>query len=175
MISASLTAVTLFLVVVTVLPLRRFEAWWIRSLDFPRFQFSILAVCLTVLEIVLLDFSLIRPWILLLFCTACLAYQFWWIAPYTPLFPAEVPSAAEDGPRRIRILTANVLTPNRQSEPLVNLVRENAPDLLVTLESDEWWQSRLDALEPDGADRALADEKVSRESIRRSDVPQPGE
>jgi endonuclease/exonuclease/phosphatase (EEP) superfamily protein YafD len=40
-------------------------------------------------------------------------------------------------------LTVNVLTPNRNAEALIALVRENAPDVLVTLESDSWWQARL--------------------------------
>jgi endonuclease/exonuclease/phosphatase (EEP) superfamily protein YafD len=48
----------------------------------------------------------------------------------------------------IRIMTANVLTPNRNAITLIDLVRENGPDILVTLESDEWWQARLDTLEP---------------------------
>ena len=49
----------------------------------------------------------------------------------------------------IRIITANVLTPNRNAGTLIELVREHSPDILVTLESDAWWQSRLDVLEPD--------------------------
>jgi len=46
-------------------------------------------------------------------------------------------------------MAANVLTPNRNAKGLIELVRENAPDILVTLESDAWWQAKLDALEPD--------------------------
>jgi endonuclease/exonuclease/phosphatase (EEP) superfamily protein YafD len=49
----------------------------------------------------------------------------------------------------IRIMTANVLTPNRNVKALIELVRENVPDILVTLESDLWWQAKLDILESD--------------------------
>ena len=49
----------------------------------------------------------------------------------------------------IRVLTANVLTPNRKAKDLIDLVRENVPDIIVTLESDKWWQTKLDTLEPD--------------------------
>jgi endonuclease/exonuclease/phosphatase (EEP) superfamily protein YafD len=80
----------------------------------------------------------------------CLVYQAWWIVPYTRLFPVEVKSAINaDGQRMIRIITANVLTPNHNAKALIELVHENAPDILLTLESDAWWQMRLDALEPD--------------------------
>ena len=48
----------------------------------------------------------------------------------------------------IRIITANVLTPNHNANALLELIRKNEPDILVTLESDEWWQSKLDTLLP---------------------------
>ena len=43
-------------------------------------------------------------------------------------------------------MTANVLTSNRNTEALIGLVRTHQPDILVTLESDQWWQDRLDVL-----------------------------
>jgi endonuclease/exonuclease/phosphatase (EEP) superfamily protein YafD len=46
-------------------------------------------------------------------------------------------------------MTANVLTPNRNAKALIELVRTHAPDILVTLESDSWWQEQLDILEPE--------------------------
>jgi endonuclease/exonuclease/phosphatase (EEP) superfamily protein YafD len=44
-------------------------------------------------------------------------------------------------------MTANALTSNRNAKALIELVRENMPDLIVTLETDGVWQARLDALE----------------------------
>ena len=51
-----------------------------------------------------------------------------------------------DSDRMLSILTANVLTPNRDSDSLMALVAEHQPDVLVTLESDQWWQDQLDKL-----------------------------
>lgn len=69
--------------------------------------------------------------------------------PFTPLASVEVKAASDpdDANSALRILTFNVLGPNRQSNKLLDLVRENSPDLLVTLESNAWWQERLDQLE----------------------------
>lgn len=39
--------------------------------------------------------------------------------------------------------------PNRNAEKLIERVKENNPDILVTLESDKWWQEKLDILEAD--------------------------
>ena len=47
---------------------------------------------------------------------------------------------------KLRIITANVLQTNRHYQPLLNLVREYNPDILVTLESDQHWQAQLDSL-----------------------------
>jgi len=148
MIFAVLIAATVLLVIFTLLPMWRYEVWWVRSLDFPRFQLSVVLLIIIGLELVLLDFSLLPSWMLVMVALACLVYQLWWITPYTPFFPCEVKSATTlDRRRKIRIMTANVLTSNRNSAALIKLVRENEPDLLVSLESDMWWQSKLDTLE----------------------------
>jgi endonuclease/exonuclease/phosphatase (EEP) superfamily protein YafD len=62
------------LVIFTLLPLWRHEAWWVRSLDFPRLQLSAISLL------------------------------------------------------------------------LIELVRTHAPDILVAMETDAWWQAQLDVL-----------------------------
>jgi endonuclease/exonuclease/phosphatase (EEP) superfamily protein YafD len=105
------------------------------------------------MQLVLLDLSQPSTWIMLIFALSCFGYHAWWILPYTKVFPVEVKSAADtDRQRIIRIMTANVLTPNRNAKALIELVRKNVPDLFVTLESDGWWQERLDSLAPDYPD-----------------------
>ena len=142
--------VTIILAVFTLLPLWRCEVWWVRSLDFPRLQLFVVSLFLLLLEATLLDLSHYTTWSLLSVVLFCLVYHAWWIIPYTRVFPIEVKSArSADNQRMIRIMTANVLTPNRNAEALIGLVRENVPDLIVTLESDLWWQAKLDSLESD--------------------------
>ena len=140
---------TIILVIFTFLPIWRFEAWWVRSLDFPRLQLFLISLLLILMESVMLDLSQPSTWVLLILALFCFVYHAWWIVPYTRVFPVEVKSAIDtDRQRIIRIMTANVLTPNRNAKGLIELVRENGPDIIVTLESDEWWQVRLDILEP---------------------------
>lgn len=141
---------TILLVIFTLLPLWRFEAWWVRSLDFPRLQLLIMAAAMLGLTGILLDGSQPGTWGLLVVTTFCLVYQLWWILPYTRLFPVEVKRSSRTNRRHhIRIITANVLMPNRKADMLIQLVRRHQPDILVTLESDEWWQKQLDALAAD--------------------------
>lgn len=68
--------------------------------------------------------------------------------PYTVVWRTEVKT--EKSPsldRKLSILTANVLTPNRRADALLRLVNQYKPDVLVTLESDSWWQRHLDTLQ----------------------------
>ena len=134
----------------TLLPLSRRTEWMIRDLDFPRLQIAFLALATLAAELTLLDISDADTIALAAVTVACLLYQAWWIFPYTRVYPNEVKAALDvDEAERIRILTANVLAPNHNAEGLLALIREHRPDIFVTLESDAWWQERLDTLEAD--------------------------
>lgn len=142
---------TLLLTLMTALPLSRSEVWWIRMLDFPRLQLATFAMVLLLVEIVVLDAGSAATWALYVVVVGCLVWQAWWICPFTPLVSVEVDDASsvDDTENSIRVMTSNVLGSNRQSGKLIALVRENSPDVLVTLESNAWWQEQLDALESD--------------------------
>lgn len=136
------------LLLATLLPLSRQTVWWIRDLDFPRLQIAIFAVLLLAAQFVFLELDEGLSAALIAVTAACLVYQAWWIIPYTQLFPIEVEVATGAENRgRIRIMTANVLTENHNAEALIAQIREFAPDVFVTLESDWWWQKQLDTLE----------------------------
>ncbi|GGJ04958.1 endonuclease/exonuclease/phosphatase family protein [Halopseudomonas pertucinogena] len=133
------------LVLLTLLPLSRHTAWWVRVWDFPRLQLATLAALLIVAALALLDLAHPASWALLGAAATCLAWQAWWILPYTRLWRKEVRWAVEDG-RPLRILVANVLETNRRHELLLGLIREHQPDIFVTLESNARWQQQLDRL-----------------------------
>ncbi|MBN7826711.1 endonuclease/exonuclease/phosphatase family protein [Bowmanella dokdonensis] len=138
----------LLLVAFCLIPLLHSEAWYVRALAFPRLQFSALALLMLLLEFALLDLT--RPASALLICVsaAILFYQARWILPYTPLFDTEVKAAPAETNPTLSIIAANVYTPNRNAAKLIEIVRREKPDILVTLESDQWWQDQLDALLP---------------------------
>lgn len=141
---------TVVLVLATLLPLSRITAWWIRGLDFPRLQLSALAAVLLCTGGVIgqLHGSTALTLTGLALCAGCIIFHAWWIIPYTRLWPREVLDADGATPC-LRLLTANVLTSNRQAERFLDLVRENDPDIFITLESDSRWQDSLDTLEGD--------------------------
>lgn len=141
---------TLFLLVVTLLPLWSHPHWIVRGMDFPCLQFMGFGAILLLGLLVFLDLEAPVTWGLVLIVIACSLKQLSRILPFTVLWPHEVRNARESCfDRRLAVITANVLTPNRDSDRLLALVRELQPDILVTLESDQWWQGQLDVLESD--------------------------
>ncbi|MHA6248209.1 endonuclease/exonuclease/phosphatase family protein [Pontibacter sp. CAU 1760] len=140
--------VTALLVLMTVLPLWRHDAWWVRGLDFPRLQFMVMALVILGIDIAVLDFGERETLVLVGLAFGCLVYHLTWILPYTRFFPVEVKAAKHPNQQNlIRIMTANVLTPNRNAQGLLDLVHKHHPDVVVTLETDKWWEEQLRELE----------------------------
>lgn len=147
-----MSAASLLILLLTLIPVFRSEAWWVRGLDFPRLQFAGFALGLLVVQLCWLDLTQHSHWLLLAITLLCLAYHLWWILPYTRLYPVEVLAAGPGSvthaaDNSLSIVTANVLTTNRHADVFLELVHSYSPDLIVTLESDQWWQDRLDCLQ----------------------------
>jgi endonuclease/exonuclease/phosphatase (EEP) superfamily protein YafD len=141
---------TLLILIATLLPVSRHPHWMVRGLDFPRLQIGALSALLLLAQVFFLDLHLTISWALLTATAICVSWQLWWILPYTPLWPKEaIDSIDADSDRKICVLTSNVLTTNRNAELLIHLAQLHRPDILVTLESDQWWENELKALEPE--------------------------
>lgn len=141
---------TALIVLVTLLPLSRHPHWIVRGMDFPRLQITIISAALLSTDFIFLDIQSAITWVLIAATILCLIWQLWWILPYTLLWRHEVKTANETSPQKqLSILTSNVLTPNRNADALIELVRKYKPDVLVTLESDLWWEDKLSVLEAD--------------------------
>lgn len=143
----ALILVCVVLCLLTVLPFSTHRAWWVRVWDFPRSQ---VAVALTALLVAVLWFrplDSVLTWILLVAGSASLAIQLWWIIPYLPGYPKEVKTVRKPSGPTLSLLVSNVLTSNRNASALLKQIHEYQPDLVATLESDQWWQDQLDRLE----------------------------
>lgn len=148
MLSIILGITTTLLVCLTWLPKWPSDHWIARVWEFPRLQISLLlAVNGTACFILPLNWLTI---LLVVSNLICLMYQCYWIYPYTKFHPTEVKCFNSDSNApTIKILTSNVLMTNRSADKLIALVDLYKPDILVTLESNQWWQDALQALSKD--------------------------
>jgi len=128
----------------------RWDEWWVRVFDFPRIQILVIHL-LALAGCFLADGSnQIADSVLIVGLILSFVYQFYNIYPYTIFSPKEV--AKHKGKPDVwdlSLLVSNVYTPNRESEKLIRLVKKYQPDILLTLESDKWWEKQLAALEKD--------------------------
>jgi endonuclease/exonuclease/phosphatase (EEP) superfamily protein YafD len=126
----------------------RRDDWWIRVFDFPRLQITI------VLAATLGAYAAVRTpagaleLAFLAALSAALVYQAIRMYPYTPLRRKQVqPSQRATEDSSVSLLFANVLMTNRNAQPLRNLIREHDPDVVLAVETDEWWERELAPLE----------------------------
>lgn len=138
-----LAGLALVLVAVTVLGKVPVHDWWVRTCEFPRVQIATGALVVALLS------PLSEPpwfWWVLAASLSALTLQVYRILPWTRLWPLQVqPAGPGHDQHCFTLIVANVLTSNRNSETLVRQVQERRPDMLLTLESDQWWGERLDA------------------------------
>lgn len=145
-----LTVLALLLVLATLLPLSIRREWWIRALDFPRLQIAILAVLWLLVWWMSVPHDGIWLNSLAMAIAGVAIYQFYWIYPNTEMHRQEVErfNPTIDGLcPSFRMITSNVLMTNRNSATLLSLIQTHQPDIVIALESDQWWQDRLDTLE----------------------------
>ena len=124
--------------------------WWIRIFDFPRLQIAV-AIILTLASYLPLakrpGFERI-DYVMLFLAVASLLWQGALIVRYTPLFPTELAAGpADDKSSRITLFICNVLHDNKQTQPLLDLIAETNPDLILLTEPTRRWQDKLAPLE----------------------------
>ena len=146
----ALLALGLFLILATVLSIVRSERWWIRVFDFPRLQIAIMLGAVLILFCFFYRPYAVAESFFLLALVASFGYQSYRIFPYTRLSPVQVVRADPgDSSSCIRLLIANVLMDNRRADDFLALVRDNDPDLVFAVETDDWWDQQLSALDPE--------------------------
>lgn len=137
------------LIVLTALSRVRGAQWWIRVADFPRLQIAAALALVGVFFAFHFDGTRTLDAVFATALLGSLGYQCFRIFPYTPIAPRQVlDSSQTGGARSIRILISNVLMENRRTD-LLDLVGQYDPDLILALETDAWWDDRLQALDRD--------------------------
>ena len=137
-----LLSTLLFLpVLFTLLPLVKHNHWAFRIFDFPRPQIAVLNFACLIVQLILqpAPTALFLP--LALANLICFIYQLKEVRAYTRLAKPEVIHyQGSDNQRTLSLLTSNVLTPNRRADLLLEQIHRYAPDVVLTLESDAWWE-----------------------------------
>lgn len=142
-----LAGLVVFVSVWGLLPL---DHWWIRGVDFPRIQILVIGLVSLIGLLVLAPQWESWDVVLLLALIGAVGLQLRMVLPYTRLWKKEVRQALPiPDAVQIKLMVSNVLTPNDNTQALVDLVQQKNPDILITLESDQKWEDALSVIEPD--------------------------
>ena len=143
-------AITLgiILILATVLPLLKHDAWWVRIFDFPRLQITILLIVTFAIYLGLMWDPTTAESIFLTILTLCVLYQCYMMFPYTRLASKQVQKSrqARDG-STISLLFANVLQDNDNAAKLREIIDQANPDIILTVETNDWWMGELNVYE----------------------------
>ena len=141
-----------FIAFVTIWGLLPLDNWWVRGVEFPRIQIMFLGVAAWLGMVIFWSDWQLGQWLLFIVLSSALAFQLRMVLPYTILWKKEV-LTAKDMPNghahQLKIMVSNVLTPNDETQKLVELVKDKRPDILITLETDKKWEKALNQIEPD--------------------------
>jgi len=102
------------------------------------------------------------PWGLVLMglLLICSVYQAIRILPYTPLRPKQVADSklarGEQADREISLLVTNVLMTNRDAGRCLRVIKDYDPDIILAVETDQWWLDQLASLKKTHPYTALA-------------------
>ena len=134
-------------ILATVLPFIPSNESAIRIWDFPRIQVAVLLAAVLIAVPFLLPLRRRRTWGFAALVAGALGWQAYAIWPYTPLAETEAKALASCATEsRVTLLVANVLIDNRDAAPLLALVEQLSPDLVLLVETDSWWDARLEPL-----------------------------
>ena len=141
---------SVFFIISALASIIKWTQWWIRMFDFPRLQISIILLILIFMSPFVYDFSRTWHFILVALMIASLIYELKKIFRFTIFTKTQVLSyKGEEDRNTISLIVSNVLQTNRRVDKLLKLVRKYKPDMLLTLETNKWWEEKLEVLEKD--------------------------
>lgn len=136
------------MIAVTILPLLRSKAWWIRIWDFPRLQIMVAgAGALVAGSFMTQSLESWTRWPFFGVLALTVVYQAAIIWRFSPIAPHEVQrSLGADTNALLSLAISNVLQTNRDAERLIGVLRSADADVVLCVETDDWWRQELDAL-----------------------------
>lgn len=136
----------------SLIPLVRSDHWTFRVFEFPRAQKLILSLIILALFIWQTAFS--SFWAILFSGLLILnsLYLLYLIFPYTPfaskqMLASATPNATPVPNKFLSVMVSNVYQYNRQADRCLRVIKRNEPDVVLLVETDEWWKEAVSNLE----------------------------
>lgn len=124
--------------------------WWIKILNFPRQQLFIVSLLCLLLFILINRRWSLWPVFFSLGLLTSIGLHAYFILPYTFLASYQVAWADADSVNEkstVSIMIANVYMKNRNAEAFLDILEHVDPDMMLAMETDQWWENALQPLQ----------------------------
>lgn len=134
------------LLAAALIPFVRSGAWYVRMFDYPRLQVALGLLAALIAFAATMETGAWAEWAFAAALAVAVAYLATLILPYTPLLRRQVVTIRDAGGERVRVLIANVRVGTRDAGPFLQAVERVDPDIILTAETDHWWDRALEPL-----------------------------
>lgn len=131
-------------VILTLLPLIAIDYWWIRIFDFPHAQLTTLTFIAIIVYFIKFDITYIKDYVFVTILVSCFAFQLTKIYSYTSIAEKEAQTnTSTDLAKTLKIYSANVLQTNKEHQLVLNQIKEEDPDIILLMETDQIWKDAV--------------------------------
>lgn len=130
------------IILFTLIPLVRKDHWTFRIFEFPRFQKWIINFAIILAFLFVSGFTSTSDWLIIALLFLNIGYLTYQIYPYLPIAPRQIQSAKGNEEPDIKILIVNVYQHNKEFEKLNSLVHGNDADVVLLVETNQWWKEK---------------------------------
>lgn len=153
--------------------LRNTESRYLKMLDFPRIQVFIASLIILVALLIVIKRWLWHAYLVISIVLIGIIVNSCYLINYTKLVSVEVPSAKnlKASDTEFSLLITNVKMSNRKAAHLIKLIEFKKPDLILAMEVDKWWVSKLKVIEKEYPYSQLEDNEVTYGMVLYSKFP----
>lgn len=147
-----LNIIAIVLAICTILSVfRNTESRYLKIVDFPRIQFFLASLFIIIILCVFIKKWHWYHFMLMIGLFVGVGINGFYLVNYTVLVPVEVPWAntSKSSDDTFKLLIANVKMSNKNAQPLIDIINEKKPDLVLAMEVNNWWGGQLKVLDKD--------------------------
>lgn len=138
--------VLVLLVLVTFLPLAKWEHYIIRIWDYPKKQVLVGILLVLLLKIVFSEISSIFSFVAIGSSVLAIIFLLYTMARYSPLVRTEL-KKIDDSTNKVSLFIGNVEMKNDQFSKLIKEILNKNADIVMLVETDTKWQQALEKVE----------------------------
>lgn len=141
-----------FIIICTLIPLIRSDHWSFRVFEYPRAQKLVLSLTTLALFIWYTELQTITVIVFTILLTLNSIYLIYQIFPFTPIATKQMlacstPNSVPNPQGFLSIMVSNVYQYNRRADKCLRVIKKNEPDVVLLVETDDWWMQAVSQLE----------------------------